>query len=81
MVDLSKITEGKNLSDMERTVLYYIVEHIDEVLKMGVRGVARGELHVLVHHHAVDKEAGVQRICGYVLQAAADGESGAGDNR
>lgn len=41
MVDLSKITDGKNLSDMERTVLYYIVEHIDEVLKMGVRGVAR----------------------------------------
>lgn len=41
MVDLSKLADGKNLSDMERTVLQYIVEHIDQVLKMGVRGVAR----------------------------------------
>ena len=41
MVDLSKLTDGKNLSEMERTVLRYIVEHIDQVLKMGVRGVAR----------------------------------------
>lgn len=41
MIDLSKLTEGKNLSEMERAVLYYIVEHIDQVLKMGVRGVAR----------------------------------------
>lgn len=41
MIDLSKLTDGKNLSEMEKTVLYYIVEHIDEVLKMGVRGVAK----------------------------------------
>lgn len=29
MVDLSKLTEGKNLTDMENTVLNYIIEHID----------------------------------------------------
>lgn len=41
MIDLSKLTDGKNLSEMEKTVLHYIVEHIDQVLKMGVRGVAK----------------------------------------
>lgn len=41
MVDLAKLTDGKNLSEVEKTVLYYIVEHIDQVLKMGVRGVAK----------------------------------------
>lgn len=40
-MDLSKMTDGKNLSEMERTVLDYIVTHIDQVLKMGVRGVAK----------------------------------------
>lgn len=28
MVDLSKLTEGKNLTDVENTVLNYIIEHI-----------------------------------------------------
>lgn len=41
MIDLSKLIDGKNLSEMETTVLYYIVEHIDVVLKIGVRGVAK----------------------------------------
>lgn len=41
MVDLSKLTKGKNLTDVESTVLHYIIDHMDEVLKMGVRGVAR----------------------------------------
>lgn len=40
-MDLNKLTDGKNLSEMETTVLHYIVEHIDKVLEMGVRGVAK----------------------------------------
>lgn len=41
MVDLRKITEGKSLTEIEEQVLSYIVEHIEEALKMGVRGIAR----------------------------------------
>lgn len=41
MVDLNKLVAGRNLNDIERTLLYYIVEHIDDVLKMGVRGIAK----------------------------------------
>ena len=41
MLDLNKQISGKNLTAAEEQVLYYIVEHIDEVLKMGVRGVAK----------------------------------------
>lgn len=41
MVDLSKLTAGKNLTETEDTVLNYIIDHMDDVLKMGVRGVAR----------------------------------------
>lgn len=41
MVDLSKLTKGKNLTEVEGAVLRYIIDHIDEVLKMGVRGVAK----------------------------------------
>lgn len=41
MVDLSKIISGKHLTDIEKQVLYYIVENIDNVMKMGVRGIAR----------------------------------------
>lgn len=40
-VDLRKLTEGKNLTETETDVLYYIVSHMDSVLKMGVRGVAK----------------------------------------
>lgn len=41
MLDLSKLIEGKNLTDMETQVLEYIVGHIDDVMKMGVRGIAK----------------------------------------
>lgn len=41
MIDLRKITEGKSLTETEELVLVYMVEHMDTVLKMGVRGVAR----------------------------------------
>lgn len=40
MIDLRKLTYGKNLSDLETQVLYYLVDHLDEVLALGVRGVA-----------------------------------------
>lgn len=40
-IDLSKFVSGKNLSETEEQVLYYMVEHLDSVLKLGVRGVAR----------------------------------------
>lgn len=41
IVDLSKLTAGKMLSETEGSVLRYIVEHMDTVLKMGIRGIAR----------------------------------------
>ena len=41
MLDLNKQISGKNLTEAEEQVLYYIVGHMDEVLKMGVRGVAK----------------------------------------
>lgn len=41
MRDLNKLIQGKQLSKIEETVLTYMVEHIDEVLEMGVRGVAK----------------------------------------
>ncbi|WP_367567375.1 MurR/RpiR family transcriptional regulator [Lacrimispora sp.] len=41
VVDLSKLTAGKNLTEVEEGVLHYIIEHIDSMLKMGVRGVAK----------------------------------------
>lgn len=41
MLDVSKLIAGKNLSEIEKTVLIYIIDNIDQVLKMGVRGVAK----------------------------------------
>ena len=41
IVDISKLTEGKNLTEIEDTVLRYMVSHMDSMLKMGVRGVAK----------------------------------------
>jgi DNA-binding MurR/RpiR family transcriptional regulator len=41
MVDLSKLIEGKNLTDVEEKVLRYIIDHIDEVVRMGVRTIAK----------------------------------------
>ncbi|WP_200801258.1 MurR/RpiR family transcriptional regulator [Clostridium sp. Marseille-P2415] len=40
-MDLSKLTVGKNLTEVEDSVLRYIIEHMDSMLKMGVRGVAK----------------------------------------
>lgn len=41
IVDLSKLTEGRNLTEIEENVLRYMIEHMDSMLKMGVRGVAK----------------------------------------
>ena len=41
IVDISKLTEGKNLTEIECTVLHYMIYHMDSMLKMGVRGVAK----------------------------------------
>lgn len=41
MVDLSKLIYGKNLTEAETNVLHYIIEHIDDVTKMGVRTIAK----------------------------------------
>nr|WP_314464278.1 MurR/RpiR family transcriptional regulator [uncultured Clostridium sp.] len=40
-MDISKLTEGKNLTEIEDTVLRYMISHMDSMLKMGVRGVAK----------------------------------------
>ena len=39
--DIEKITFGVSLTDTERSVLEFLLSHIDEALKLGVRGVAR----------------------------------------
>ena len=40
-MNIEKITQGKNLTDTEHTVLEYILDHLDTVQTEGVRGVAR----------------------------------------
>ena len=40
-LDIEKITFGVSLTDTERSVLEFLLSHIDEALKLGVRGVAR----------------------------------------
>lgn len=40
-LDLAKITCNTQLTDTERSVLEFLMTHIDEALKLGVRGVAK----------------------------------------
>lgn len=40
-IDLSKIIGDRSLSDAERSVLLFMVQHIDEVRAMGVRAISR----------------------------------------
>lgn len=40
-MDLSKLIENKNLTETEINVLNYIIDNINEVNKLGVRGVAK----------------------------------------
>jgi DNA-binding MurR/RpiR family transcriptional regulator len=39
--DINKIIQGKNLSELDEKILHYIIEHIDDVLQKGVRGIAK----------------------------------------
>ncbi|MDD3251267.1 MAG: MurR/RpiR family transcriptional regulator [Lachnospiraceae bacterium] len=39
--DLTKLVQDKKLTDTELTVLEYIVEHKEDALKLGVRGIAK----------------------------------------
>lgn len=41
MNDISKLIQGKNLSELDIKIVHYIIEHIDDVLEKGVRGVAK----------------------------------------
>ncbi|MEH7273576.1 MurR/RpiR family transcriptional regulator [Neobacillus vireti] len=41
MVDISKIIQGKNLSEIEVQIVQYIIINIDSVLQMGVRNIAK----------------------------------------
>ncbi len=78
MVDLSKLTAGKNLTEVEDSVLRYIIEHMDSMLKMGVRGVAKENYTSTSTIMRLTKKAGLQRVCGHVLQAAAACKPGQG---
>lgn len=40
-IDIEKLTCGAQLTDTERTVLEFLLTHIDQALKLGVRGVAK----------------------------------------
>lgn len=40
-LDLNKLTCGVSLTDTEQAVLEYLLLHLDEALKLGVRGVAK----------------------------------------
>lgn len=41
MIDISKFVERTDLTELDRKVLYYIIENIDTVLQQGVRDVAK----------------------------------------
>lgn len=41
MNDISKLIQGKNLSELDIKILHYIIENIDDVLERGVRGIAK----------------------------------------
>jgi DNA-binding MurR/RpiR family transcriptional regulator len=41
VLDLNKIAAGKNLTDLEKSILKYVVEHITEIQEMGVREIAQ----------------------------------------
>lgn len=40
-MDLTKFVAGKKLTELDETILTYIIEHIDTVLQMGVREIAK----------------------------------------
>ena len=48
-MNIEKITQGKNLTDTEQTVLEYILDHLDTVQTEGVRGVARANYTCLLY--------------------------------
>lgn len=41
MIDISKLTNGKQLTDLDKDILLYFIDHIDEVQDMGVRSIAK----------------------------------------
>lgn len=41
MIDISKIIQGKNLSEVDVQIIQYIIDHIDTVLHKGVREIAK----------------------------------------
>lgn len=41
MIDISKIIQGKNLTEIEIQIVHYIITNIDTVLQMGVRKIAK----------------------------------------
>ncbi|RFB17089.1 MurR/RpiR family transcriptional regulator [Bacillus sp. HNG] len=41
MIDISKIIQGKNLSEIDVQLVQYIIDNIDTVLQMGVRKIAK----------------------------------------
>lgn len=41
MIDISKLSKGKNLTELDVQILKYIVENIDTVLQKGVREIAK----------------------------------------
>ncbi|MFL2100424.1 MurR/RpiR family transcriptional regulator [Desemzia sp. FAM 24101] len=41
MIDLKKLVEGKHLTELDLTILKYVIENMDTVLTMGVREIAK----------------------------------------
>ncbi|WP_080843666.1 MurR/RpiR family transcriptional regulator [Cytobacillus gottheilii] len=41
MIDISKMTQGKNLTELDVQILQYIIHNIDHVLQKGVREIAK----------------------------------------
>lgn len=41
MIDISKIVQGKNLTEIDVQIVQFIIENIDTVLQMGVRKIAK----------------------------------------
>ncbi|MDV2888571.1 MurR/RpiR family transcriptional regulator, partial [Alkalihalophilus pseudofirmus] len=41
MIDISKLIQGKNLTELDVQLLQYIIDNLDNVLQKGVRTIAK----------------------------------------
>ena len=57
MVDISKLFQGKELSESDQQLLTYIISNMDTVLQMGVRQIAKENYTSPASCHPLVKKA------------------------